>query len=99
MRLVHGLAARVEREPADVDPPCAAADPVAGLEDDDVLPRARQPVGGRQAREPRPDDGGGYQMPPSVTVIASPLTPLASSPARNAITAATSSAVTTRPAG
>jgi hypothetical protein len=40
-----------------------------------------------------------YQREPRATVIASPLTPLASSLARNTIVLATSSASTTRPAG
>src|SRR5579864_2257143 len=38
----------------------------------------------------------GYQIPPSATVIASPLTPPAASPHRNAITCATSRGSSTR---
>jgi len=40
-----------------------------------------------------------YQTLPNATLIASPFTPLDSCDARNAIVSATSSAVTTRPAG
>jgi hypothetical protein len=40
-----------------------------------------------------------HQSPPSATVTASPLTPLASSEARKAIVAATSAGATTRLAG
>ena len=54
--LPERLAARVERQAADVHSPGAAADPVARLEDDDPHAGLREPPGGRQPGEPGADD-------------------------------------------
>ena len=101
MCLVERLATRVEGNPADVQPSRAAADARTRLEDEHVGARAGEAVRGGEAREAGADDEDAlvYQTPPSATVIASALTPLASSLARKAMTAAISSGSSTRPAG
>ena len=101
VRLVERLAARVEREALDVEPPRAPAEVAASLENDDVDSGGDEAVRGRQAGEPTSDDEDAlvYQTPPSATVIASAFTPLAASLARKTITAAISSGSRTRPAG
>lgn len=99
VRGVDRLTARVEGQAAYIDPPGAAAGPSTRLDDGDGGAGAVEPIGRGQAREAGTDEDGVYQTPPSATVTASPLIPLASSLARNVIAAATSSAVTTRPAG
>jgi hypothetical protein len=56
--LPERLAARVEREAADLHAPRSAADPVTRLEHDDPQAGAGEPAGGRQPGEPGPDDDG-----------------------------------------
>ena len=102
MRLVGNLAAGLEFEPvSDGEPPGPPTHAVARLEDDDVRPRLLEAPGRRQAGEAGANDRDplSYQSPPSATVRASPLIPLASSLARKAMVAAISSGASTRPAG
>jgi pyruvate/2-oxoglutarate dehydrogenase complex dihydrolipoamide acyltransferase (E2) component len=99
VRGVDSLTARVEGQAADVDPPGATAEAPTRLDDGHRGAGAAEPRGRSQAREAGTDEDDVYQTPPSATVTASPLIPLASSLARNVMVAATSSAVTTRPAG
>jgi hypothetical protein len=99
MSTIDGLLQNAEAYEHGFDKAGAAADAVPRLEDDDVGARLGETISGREAGDPGADDERVYQFPPSATVIASPLMPLASSLARNATVLATSSTATTRPAG
>ena len=58
MRLPERLAARVERQAANLEAPGPAADPPSRLEHDDPPAGLCEPAGGRQPGEPGPDDDG-----------------------------------------
>jgi hypothetical protein len=58
MRLPERLAARVERQAANLHTPGAAADPPSRFEHDDPPAGPCEPAAGRQPGEPGPDDDG-----------------------------------------